>query len=285
LLYNDLTTSPAGVGVPQLYANLSKNASIPDVSGGILWGDDVNKRFYLYGGDYSGISPNALNLLSYDVLYDQWEYFGAPNTPMQSVSWGGGVGISDLGQGYVLGGWLSNSSVAGWSGGPLATSTLIKYDMDAGVWTNNTGPDSTPRAEGVMVYIPASYSGLLIYFGGATVVNSNDTMLPAPMSTIYVYDIQSSKWYTQTAVGDVPLARRRFCAGAAWAPDRSSYNMSVFRITSMLARKLIDTDIFMEALGLAQIILVSMMFISSAFRLLHGSSGGKDPELAIRTIR
>ncbi len=185
----------------------------------------MNKRFYLYGGDYSGISPNALDLLSYDVLYNQWEYFGAPSTSIQSVSYGGGVGISDLGQGYVLGGWLSNNSVPGWTGGPWATSTLIQYDMDTGVWTNNTGPDSTPRAEGVMVYIPASYSGLLVYFGGANVVNSNGTLLPAAMSTIYVYDIQSSKWYTQIAVGDVPMARRRFCAGAAWAPDRSSYNM------------------------------------------------------------
>lgn len=228
LLYNDLTTSPAGIGVPQLYANLSKNSSIPDVSGGILWADDVNKRFYLYGGDYSGISPNSPDLLSYDILYNQWEYFGAPNMPIQSVSWGGGVGISDLGQGYVLGGWLSNNSVPDWSGASFATSTLIKYDMNEGAWTNNTGPDSTPRAEGVMVYIPASYSGLLVYFGGVTVENSNGTMLPAPMSTIHVYDIQSSKWYTQTAVGDVPLARRRFCAGAAWAPDYSSYNIYLY---------------------------------------------------------
>jgi hypothetical protein len=76
-----------------------------------------------------------------------------------------------------------------------------------------------------MVYIPASYSGLLVYFGGVTVFNGNGTSLSASMSTIHVYDILSSKWYTQTAVGDVPLARRRFCAGAAWASDRSSYNM------------------------------------------------------------
>jgi len=45
------------------------------------------------------------------------------------------------------------------------------------------------------------------------------------MSIIYVYDIQSSRWYTQTATGGVPLARRRFCGGAAWAADKSSYNM------------------------------------------------------------
>jgi hypothetical protein len=223
-LYNDLTTSPPTVNMPQLYANLSKNASIPDVSGGVLWADDVNKRYYLYGGDYNGITPNPANLLSYDVIYNQWESFGPPDQGVQSVSWGGGVGISELGQGYMLGGWLSNNSVPNWDGAPLATSTLIKYDMAANAWTNNTGPDNTPRAEGVMVYIPASNDGLLIYYGGIT-TTSNGTIVAAPMSTIYVYDIQSSRWYTQTATGDVPLPRRRFCAGASWAQDHSSYNM------------------------------------------------------------
>ena len=224
-LYYDLTTDPTGIGVPKLYANLTKNSSIPDVSGGILWADDVNKRFYLYGGDYNGITPNPPNLLSYDVLYNQWDSFGTPDQSIQCVSWGGGAGISDLGQGYILGGWLSNNSIPGWTGGPQATSTLLKYQMDGGIWTNNTGPDTTPRAEGVMVYLPASHSGLLIYFGGITQPYQNETTIGVPMSTIYVYDIQSSKWYTQNATGDIPLARKRFCAGAAWPLDKSSYNM------------------------------------------------------------
>jgi hypothetical protein len=212
--------------VPALYANLSKNASIPDVSGAILWPDEVNKRFFLFGGDYYQISPNSPNLLSYDVLYDEWVSFGPPGQSIQSVSWGAGVGISEIGQGFILGGWLSNNSVPGWTGAPLATSTLLKYDMDSRTWTNNTGPDKTPRAEGVMVYVPASDSGMLIHLGGVA-VQSNGTMAPSPMSTIQLYDIKSSTWYTQTAIGDVPPARRRFCAGTAWAQDQSSYNMLV----------------------------------------------------------
>ena len=223
LLYNDLTVNDGGV--PELYANLSKNASIPDVNGGVLWADEVNKRFYLYGGDYNGIQPNTPDLLSYDVIYNQWENFGPPDMAISSVAYGAGVGISELGQGYMLGGWLSNSSVPGWIGGAMATSTLIKYDMDSQVWTNNTGPDNVPRAEGAMVYLPGSGSGLLVYFGGITAPFYNETMIESPMDTIYVYDIASSRWYTQTATGDAPPARRRFCAGAAWVPDQSSYNM------------------------------------------------------------
>jgi hypothetical protein len=225
LLYNDLNTSPTGIDMPQLNASLSKNGSIPDVSGGILWPDSVNKRFYLFGGDYYNIAPNSANLLSYDIIYNQWESFGAPNAPIQSVSWAGGVGVSELGQGYTLGGWLSNSSVSGWIGGRQATSSLIKYDYASNSWTNTSGPNSIPKAEGTMVYIPASNNGLLIYFGGVTTPYGNDTIVPLNMSTIYIYDIQSSRWYTQTTSGNAPLPRAKFCAGAVWAADKSSYNM------------------------------------------------------------
>lgn len=228
LLYNDLTTSPPTINMPQLYANLSKNSTIPDVSGGVLWADEVNKRFYLYGGDYFNIIPTTQNLLSYDILYDQWEYFGVPNSPVQSVSWAGGVGVSELAKGYTLGGWMSNASMPGWIGGRQATSSLITYDMNANSWTNTSGPDTVPKAEGVMLYIPASNDGLLIYFGGITTPYGNDTIVPLPMSTIYIYDIQSSRWYTQTATGGIPLPRAKFCAGAAWAPDKSSYNIYIY---------------------------------------------------------
>ncbi|KAB8288838.1 hypothetical protein EYC80_010741 [Monilinia laxa] len=228
LLYNDLDTSPATAGMPQLNANLSKNASIPNVSGGVLWGDQVNKRFYLFGGDYYGTSPSSPNLYSYDVLYNQWESFGPPNNGVTSVSYGMGVGISELGQGYMLGGWQSNASNPDWSGPPLATSGMIKYDYQMGTWTNNTGPDQIGRAEGVMLYLPASRTGILVYFGGIQTPYNNETVMPSPMNQIHIYDIQSSQWYIQNATGDIPGDRRRFCAGATWAADRSSYNIYLY---------------------------------------------------------
>jgi hypothetical protein len=225
LLWHDLGTSPIGIGAPPLHANLSKNASIPAVSGGSFWADEVNKRIYLYGGDYHEITPDTPEVLSYDIINDQWDSSGRPAGSIGSVSWGGSVGISELGRGYVLGGWLSNNSSPVWTAGPLATSYLLEYDMVSGDLTNSTGPDNTPKAEGAMVYLPASNAGLLIYFGGGLAPYHNETLVASPMSTIYVYDVKSSQWYTQTAGGEVPFSRRRFCAGAAWAPDRSSYNM------------------------------------------------------------
>lgn len=47
------------------------------------------------------------------------------------------------------------------------------------------------------------------------------------LQTIHIFDVSSSKWYTQTASGEVPPARRQFCADVTWADDQSSYNMYV----------------------------------------------------------
>jgi hypothetical protein len=222
LLYNDLSSVSSG-GEPQLYANLSKNGTIPDMVGGVLWEDNINKRFYLFGGEYYQTPAVTFNLLSYDVLNNYWVSFGPPSTATIAPAWGAGLAISERGEGYYYGGWNSNTTTPGYTGDPTVVSSLIIYEMDTNSWTTNAGPDSIGRAEGVMVYLPASDRGLLIYFGGIS--QNNGTAAGDPMDIITIYDIASSKWYTQTATGDVPEMRRRFCAGATWAPDRSSYNM------------------------------------------------------------
>ena len=214
--------------MPQLHANLSKNASIPDVNGGILWGDNVNKRFYLFGGEYYDTAPTPFNLYSYDVLNNWWDDLGPVNesgSDINQVSYGAGVSISELGLGFYYGGWLSNNSVPGWSGPPMATTGLIKFDMDQGSWTNNTGPDSVRRAGGTMNYIPASDGGMLIYFGGLRDPNGNGSTVGQPMDEIYLYDIFTGQWYTQKTSGTTPQMRQGFCSGVTWADDQSSYNM------------------------------------------------------------
>lgn len=227
LSYHDLSTV-ADSGMPPLYANLSKNASIPNVNGGALWADEVNKRLYLFGGEFYQEPPTALNLFGYDILANQWDNFGAPRTttPISGISYGAGVSISNRGEGYYYGGWMSNASVPGWgSGPPVATANMVKYTMNDNSWVNSTGPDSTRRAEGVLLHIPAGDGGMLVYFGGVKDLFGNGTITPQPMDQIFLYDVLSNKWYIQNATGVVPEVRRRFCAGVTWAPDQSSYNM------------------------------------------------------------
>lgn len=48
------------------------------------------------------------------------------------------------------------------------------------------------------------------------------------MTKIFLYDIAEGKWYQQNATGQIPENRRKFCAGATWAQDQSSYNIYLY---------------------------------------------------------
>ncbi|KAK1827120.1 hypothetical protein QBC39DRAFT_267664 [Podospora conica] len=235
LAYHDLKVMGSGK-MPQLYSNLTKNSSVPSVHGGTLWTDEVNKRLYLFGGEtHQQPPPPYFNLWSYDVLENQWDSFGpSQQGPIQGVSYGAGVSVSQRGEGYYFGGLMSNASVPGWSGPPVATSSLIKYNMDKNEWMNISGPtDGIRRAEGSMVFLPVGDAGMLAYFGGIQDLSQNGTFEGQPLDQILLYDVLSSKWYNQPATGNVPEMRGRFCAGATWAADQSSYNIYLYGGTGM----------------------------------------------------
>ncbi len=183
--------------MPQQYANLSKNGSVPDVSGGFLWADDVNKIFYLFGGEYD-TQPDGFSVWGYDTILNQWNATKGSST-LQRVAYGAGVSVSERGEGYYFGGWLSNRTVPGWSGTQVATSGLIKYDMTSDSYTNNTGPDSIGRAEGAMVFLPASDGGLLVHFGGVMTPYGNSTTVGAPMDVRMLPRQMSRYILTRTA--------------------------------------------------------------------------------------
>ncbi|KAI0013699.1 hypothetical protein F4779DRAFT_613432 [Xylariaceae sp. FL0662B] len=256
LSYQDLD-DPGNAGMPQLHADLSKNATVPTVHGGVLWADDVNKKFYLFGGEYFDDqeppppeSDSSAALYAYDVLFDTWEALPQQeDNNIRRVSYGAGVAVPQKGEAYYYGGWASDGDDR------VATAGLVKYVMDEDMWTNGTGPDAARRAEGVLLYIPASDGGMLVYFGGVVDQRGNGKVVGQPMEQIFVYDILSSRWWyvltyaalasssslrvpmlrdttlhshQQNATGDVPEMRSRFCAGVTWAPDQSSYNIYIY---------------------------------------------------------
>jgi Kelch motif len=229
LLHNNLNNT--NQGMPWLHANLTKNSTVPSVSGGTLWADEVNKVFYQFGGEFQEV-PQQATLWAYDAILDQWNQSDVPDD-VSRLSWGAGVAVNERAEGYYLGGWHNNHTTPGWSGVPVATSSMVRYDMMRGFFTNNTGPDKQGRAEGALLFLPASDNGLLVYFGGIVDPYINGTIIGSPMNTIYIYDINSAKWYSQTASGDVPDMRRRFCAGATHADDQSSYNIYLYGGLSM----------------------------------------------------
>jgi hypothetical protein len=211
--------------MPEFHTGLSKNGTIPSVEGGILWEDSINKRLYLYGGDYEDAPTEPFSLYSYDILYDEWHNYGSPPNSVKAASYGAGVSVPSRGEAYYYGGWLSEKSIQDWGGERLASSGLVKYIMDSNKWSNVSGPDDVGRAEGAMVYLPVGDDGMLAYFGGGQDLYGNGTLEPQPMDEILLYDMANTRWYTQKTSGDAPGNRRRFCGGVTWAQDRSSYNM------------------------------------------------------------
>lgn len=43
--------------------------------------------------------------------------------------------------------------------------SLVSFNMNTRSWSNRTY-DNTPRAEGILHYLPASKEGILVYLGG-----------------------------------------------------------------------------------------------------------------------
>ncbi|XP_014552037.1 hypothetical protein COCVIDRAFT_30500 [Bipolaris victoriae FI3] len=230
LLFSDLNPSTVGAEMPAQYANLSKPGNIPSVSGGYTWADNTNKCFYQFGGEYpAGVSPTDFSMWTYDVPLNQWNSTDtAGDKTIQRVSFGAGTQVEERGLGFYFGGWLSNRTMVDWKGPPMATNGLIQFDMSTGDLKNISGPDDIGRAEGQLVYLPVSDSGVLIYFGGIEDTYRNGSFDAANMSTIHIYDMASSKWYTQTASGTAPPTRRQFCADVTWPDDQSSYNIYLY---------------------------------------------------------
>ncbi|KAF3034004.1 hypothetical protein E8E11_002105 [Didymella keratinophila] len=204
LIFSDLNASTS-YGLPYQYANLSKPAEIPNVSGGILWPDEVNKCFYQFGGAFTNGTPTDFSMWSYDVVLNQWNQTANKTSSVSAISrvaYGAGTHIEGLGLGFYFGGYKSNQTDPTWTGGPVATADLVRFDYTSGTLSNNSGPyDNVGRAEGQMVYLPVSDNGLLVYFGGIEDQGQNGTTLPANMSQIHMYDIQSSKCYLYGGYG------------------------------------------------------------------------------------
>ncbi|CAE7194317.1 hypothetical protein PTNB73_08640 [Pyrenophora teres f. teres] len=226
LVYGDLAS--ISEGAPVLYGNLSKGSKVPSVSGGVLWPDQVNKIFYLFGGEYNNGSVNSFSdgLWYYDTISNIWSQ--APFDGSQTkISWPafGGSAVTEEGIAWYYGGYLNNKTVPNWDGAPLMLNSLVSYDMTKRTWTNNT--EGIARAEGTLQYIPAGSRGMLIYFGGRETSASGNVSYQ-----IQIYDIANSRWYTQTATAgiddDIPRKRRGFCANTVWAKDHSSYNIYMF---------------------------------------------------------
>ncbi|KAI5779913.1 hypothetical protein DFH27DRAFT_489065 [Peziza echinospora] len=227
LLYLDLDNDEARI--PALSGPLSKPPAVPSLYGGQLWADEVNERLFAFGGDFADdMTPDDNPAVwAYDPWNNTWA--SIPIEPSANVtrrSFGASTTIQDEGKAYYLGGWYGDRNIAGFQGSRQAAGDLLIFDMVQRVWRKDSGPQGAPRVEGVLVYVPAGDTGLLVSFGGLY-VNGNGTT-PAPMEDIDVYDASTGDWFRVKAAGTVPEPRRRFCAGESSAGDGSSHNIYLY---------------------------------------------------------
>ncbi|EME89485.1 uncharacterized protein MYCFIDRAFT_26780 [Pseudocercospora fijiensis CIRAD86] len=216
---------------PQEYANLSKDTNIPSLVGGAIWADEVNRKFFLFGGEYRNATAQSVplsfnNIYWYDTLSDQWSTNDTTTSGIDPPSYGASTVDQNQGIAYYYGGWSSNATISGDANAAMQ-NTFLSYDLVHNTFNKHAFWDDTPRAEGGMFYIPAGDSGMLVYFGGIQQNSSGDTS-GIPMDTIYLYDIASDKFYQQQTSGETPAMRRRFCGGVSWPNDTSSYNIYFF---------------------------------------------------------
>ncbi|KAL1599656.1 hypothetical protein SLS60_007459 [Paraconiothyrium brasiliense] len=195
LLWEDVLATDNETEFPQQYKNLTKTPEVPSVSGGVLWPDTTNKMFYLYGGEYNdaaSVQPFE-NLWFFDTIYNTWNRTN-PSASQSGIAWPafGAGAVTEGGTAYYYGGYLSNKSTPNWSSSPLMLSSLISFDMDTQIWSNHTY-DNTPRAEGVLQYLPASASGMLVYFGGVETVSNGRVQ--------YIYPEPNELPHTATGKG------------------------------------------------------------------------------------
>jgi hypothetical protein len=155
--------------MPRQYSNVTKPAKVPRLSGGYLWSDEVNKCFYQFGGEFIDASSlKPFNLMTYDVILDQWNDTNVVNNDKNTVrpAYGAGTQAESRGLGFYYGGWVSNRTTPGWKGPSMALSSIVQFNFTTGNLRNVSHPDGIGRAEGQMVFLPVSDGGVLIYFGG-----------------------------------------------------------------------------------------------------------------------
>jgi hypothetical protein len=105
---------------------------------------------------------------------------------------------------------------------------MVVFDSATNVWKNETIiQDLNDLLDGVMVYVPGvGEKGILVRMGGA---RKNELL---SFDTVYVYDIAAGVWYRQPTTSKTntfPGSRRGgFCAGAAAAPDKTSFAIYVY---------------------------------------------------------
>ncbi|RPA75607.1 hypothetical protein BJ508DRAFT_214325, partial [Ascobolus immersus RN42] len=215
--------------MPEMTKSVTKPLTVPSLINGALWADSTNGRLFAFGGMYPNmLPPDDPAVWSFDTWNSTWTKLASPGARILRPASAMSTSVEWQGKAYMLGGFVGSRTTRGWTGNDWILKDMLIYNMVENTWRNDSGPRTNPRFEGTLVYVPAGDSGLLVSFGGMYSDGGSLNYTDAPMSEVDIYDISGGRWYSAEADGDVPAARRRFCAGVASAPDGGSHNIYLF---------------------------------------------------------
>ncbi|OBT40710.1 hypothetical protein VE00_08916 [Pseudogymnoascus sp. WSF 3629] len=207
--------------------------SIPDA------GATFGYQRYWYGGADKKFEPTFL--LNEEITAGISRYVG----------FGAGVSVPSENKGYYFGGMNSKShGPVNYPSGNATTDPstysrdLISVDMTnqmQEVWTNKTINSIVPgRASPEMVWVPVGKNGVLVVIGGvvdpvfanasfsltAEKMANSQLKSPAFLTTVSVYDIETSTWYQQATTGfPQNTAWTQGCTVVASTPDGATHNI------------------------------------------------------------
>ncbi|TGJ83454.1 hypothetical protein E0Z10_g5283 [Xylaria hypoxylon] len=218
-------------GLPDESLNGGKN---PDPGGfaGTFFYDHTTIYPYagLVGPEADGVNNNEL--YAFNSSDNSWKQVQVEGGKISFGENSEGVYASDprTGTSFYTGGW-----VTAYNGTYNGTVKFRSSNSGTPYWSFETavaGMQGPNILKGSMVYVRKGQAGILIAFGGYQTAYQG-TEIPdwpwdqRPFSEIFIYDIQTSTWYHQTATGDLPELRTEFCAAVSAAPDDSSFQITI----------------------------------------------------------
>lgn len=222
-------------------------------SGGTLL-TDGDSFLYKFGGyfpdpelwsDTPQATVREAELWRYDLNQPKWlsdkpdaGRFGEIVRPYFSAY----ASVPELKKAYVVGGMVSNDSDTAFLGLPtpgfmVLGNSFLELGLARGEFYNSTVVSGLgPIAGASMVTIPeVGKQGIIVLMGGITQSTPETWITPSnqnitstlALDHVWVFDIESEKWYKQKTYGKAPPGRMTFCATTVKAQDESSYNIII----------------------------------------------------------
>ena len=212
---------------------VSTASLITHVKEPILWYNPSENEVHMWGGLTFNESelPGSYSFTPSDSGGVVWAETPSPNSEQGTIGalrglWGSAYTAAPTTL-YSLGGVDTTDGII------TPVTSAVTNEFDTNTWVNDTstaGFGTRLNFDSRLEYVPNfGASGVLIALTGRVFQNQSSYtdggFTLAGFSSVDLYDIDSSTWYSQKTTGDIPPQVSDFCTVGADAEDRGSYEM------------------------------------------------------------